>query len=81
MEKNKMRNAIARCLVMVLLLLSMASISYAGMEASGVSTVTAQSYNIMLLIDKSGSMNVTDGNGLARSAASQFVDQAQYDLR
>lgn len=75
MEKNKMRNAIARCLVMVLLLLSMASISYAGMEASGVSTVTAQSYNIMLLIDKSGSMNVTDGNGLARSAASQFVDQ------
>lgn len=75
MEKNKMRNAIARCLVMVLLLLSMASISHAGMEASGVSTVTAQSYNIMLLIDKSGSMNGTDGNGLARSAACQFVDQ------
>ena len=75
MEKNKMRNAIARCLVMVLLLLSMASISYAGMEASGVSTVTAQSYNIMLLIDKSGPMNVTDGNGLARSAACQFADQ------
>ena len=75
MEKNKMRNAIARCLVMVLLLLSMASISYAGMEASGVSTVTAQSYNIMLLIDKSVSMNVTDGNGLARSAACQFADQ------
>lgn len=75
MEKEKMRKAIARCLVMILLLLSMASISYASMEASGVSTVTAQSYNIMLLIDKSGSMNGTDGNGLARSAACQFVDQ------
>ncbi len=40
-----------------------------------VSTVTTDSYNIMLLIDKSGSMNRTDPDQMALSAACQFVEQ------
>lgn len=39
------------------------------------STVTEDAYNIMLLIDKSGSMHDTDPEGMAKSAACQFVDQ------
>lgn len=35
---------------------------------------------IELLIDKSGSMNATDGNHLAKSAVCQFVDHIVAQL-
>lgn len=41
----------------------------------GISTVTTQPYNVMILIDKSGSMNATDGGRISLSAACQFVDE------
>lgn len=44
-------------------------------KEENISTVSTQPYNIMLLIDKSGSMNSTDEQRLALSAACQFVDQ------
>lgn len=47
----------------------------ASSKSQGISTTTTDSYNILLLIDKSGSMNGTDRNRLALSAACQFVDQ------
>ena len=42
---------------------------------TGRSNVTETAYNVMMLIDKSGSMNKTDINGLALSAACQFISQ------
>lgn len=44
-------------------------------NASAVSTATTDNYNVMLIIDKSGSMNTTDQDRLSLSAACQFVDQ------
>lgn len=48
---------------------------FAAEEVENISMVSTQPYNIMLLIDKSGSMNSTDQQRLALSAACQFVDQ------
>lgn len=42
---------------------------------TAISTATSDKYNVMLLIDKSGSMNATDESELAKSAACQFIDQ------
>lgn len=61
-------------LLMFFLLFAM-GISVDAAETYGRSTVTEQDYNIILLIDKSGSMNRTDGSRMALSAAEQFVDQ------
>lgn len=44
-------------------------------SVTAMSTATSDKYNVMLLIDKSGSMNGTDASGLAKSAACQFIDQ------
>lgn len=45
---------------------------------NNVSNITSIPNNVILLIDKSGSMNGTDGNHLAKSAACQFIDQLCY---
>lgn len=44
-------------------------------RANAVSTATTARYNFILLLDKSGSMNITDAERLSLSAACQFVDQ------
>lgn len=61
-------------LLTIFLLFAM-GISVGAAETYGRSTVTEQDYNIILLIDKSGSMNRTDSSRMALSAAEQFVDQ------
>lgn len=43
-------------------------------EDGGSSTVSTDAYNIMLIIDKSGSMNATDKEHMAQDAAKMFVD-------
>lgn len=66
------------CLLVSLLTLCLLTPLKAGAaeaEAKNISAVSTQPYNIMLLIDKSGSMNSTDQQRLALSAACQFVDQ------
>lgn len=63
------------------LLFSGMIVGYQGQAAEGdrtdektVSSVSTDSYNVMLVIDKSGSMNGTDREHLAQDAASMFVD-------
>lgn len=63
--------------LLVLIVFSKSVVSYADelSEVTAISTATSEKYNVMLLIDKSGSMNATDASGLAKSAACQFIDQ------
>ncbi len=44
-------------------------------RVQAVSTATTAKHNVIFMIDKSGSMNVTDKNRFALSAACQFIDQ------
>jgi len=60
-------------LLCFLILISSVSAFAEGKETSISSSI--EKYNVMLLIDKSGSMNETDKLGLAKSAACQFIDQ------
>lgn len=76
--KNQMRRTIISILLVCLFALQIPMQIFAATEsnnAQSISTATTDKYNIELLIDKSGSMNATDGNHLAKSAACQFVDQ------
>lgn len=48
---------------------------FAEKEQDSISSMTGDNYNVMLLIDRSGSMNGTDGGGIVLNAACQFMDQ------
>lgn len=77
MKKRKKHMALIGCFIMILFFLFVSHVFAANMESegSGMSTTTTNTYNVMLLVDKSGSMNGTDKPRLALSAACQFVDQ------
>ncbi len=77
MDKGKIWNGMSRvlCGIFAMVLVLMAAGQVKAAESDGISRVTSQPYNVMLLIDKSGSMNATDRPRLALSAGCQFVDQ------
>lgn len=75
MKKSKINKAVV-CFLTIIFLLGQKTTVYATeIETESTSTVTTQTYNVMLLIDRSGSMNSTDENKMALDAAEQFIDQ------
>lgn len=75
MKKAYRKLSVYLMIMLVACLLMPRHIFAAEPEMENISMVSTQPYNIMLLIDKSGSMNSTDEQRLALSAACQFVDQ------
>lgn len=73
--REKKSNVLILFMVVALTLAFVLKSDAMAADTSGISKVTTQPYNVMLLIDKSGSMNATDQPKLSLSAACQFVDQ------
>ena len=77
--KNRFAGRILAGLVVMLLTIQILLPATAS-EHTVISTATSDKYNVIMLIDKSGSMHLTDketeeGKSLAKSAACQFIDQ------
>lgn len=72
---NRKRKNIVVILLAVMIMLVFSVEVFAEKEQGTISSMTGDNYNVMLLIDKSGSMNKTDRDGIVLSAACQFMDQ------
>lgn len=71
-----MKNRIIVTLLLFALVFSGALVSVKAEENTSL-TVLEDEYNIMMVIDKSGSMNNADPNHIAQDAAAMFVDSFQ----
>lgn len=71
-----MKNKLVVVLLLFALLISGTAVSVKAEENTSL-TVLEDEYNIMLVIDKSGSMNNADPNHIAQDAAAMFVDSFQ----
>ena len=73
-QRRRSAVILAAVLLMVLTISGQAMALEEGVEDGSSSTISTDAYNIMLVIDKSGSMNGTDKEHMAQDAAKMFVD-------
>jgi len=77
--KGLKKKCVLRCLVVSLFFGLLANGQAMALEGDGeaktaISSVSADAYDVMMILDKSGSMNGTDPEYMAKDAAKMFVD-------
>ncbi len=72
-----MKSKVIIILLSFIILISGVGVNVNATENSKETTVLADEFNIMLIIDKSGSMNNSDAGHVAQDAACMFVDSFQ----